>query len=228
VAEHTTISLDRRLTAEYLGSLLLALIVVGSGIAAQQLSPTDIGLELLENALVTGVGLYFLITLFGPISGAHFNPVVTLVDTLFNGRKLTDLLFYALVQVAGCISGTLLANFLFSGPLISWSHHHRVSGPHFVAEVVATLGLLLVIFGLSRNGSTKVIPVSVAAYITGAYFFTSSTSFANPAITIGRMFTNSFAGIAPSSAPGFILAQLVGVGLAVALIQYLFVTTSNQ
>lgn len=219
---NSPVTIGRKLLAEFLGSALLALIVVGSGIAAQQLSPHDIGLELLENALVTGVGLFFLITLFGPLSGAHFNPVVTLADTLFNGRSIQELIGYLVAQLFGCISGTLLANYLFALPVVTWSQHHRMNGPHFVSEILATAGLLLVIFGLSRTGNTKVIPVSVAAYITGAYFFTSSTSFANPAITVGRMFTNSFAGIAPSSAPGYILAQLLGLGLGIGLVSNLF------
>jgi arsenate reductase len=221
-------SLDRRVFAEFLGSALLAAIVIGSGIAAQQLSPTDIGLQLLENTLITGAGLFALISVFGPVSGAHFNPAVTIADIVFNGIKWRDALYYIPSQILGCICGALLANFMFALPIVSWSQHHRITGPHFVSEIVATAGLLLVIFGLNRAGKSAVTPAGVATYITAAYFFTSSTSFANPAITIGRMFSNTFAGIAPSSASGFILAQLVGTGLAVALIRYLFVTASDK
>lgn len=221
-------SLDRRVFAEFLGSALLAAIVIGSGIAAQQLSPTDIGLQLLENTLITGAGLFALISVFGPVSGAHFNPAVTIADIVFNGIKWRDALYYIPSQILGCICGALLANFMFALPIVSWSQHHRITGPHFVSEIVATAGLLLVVFGLNRAGKSAVTPAGVATYITAAYFFTSSTSFANPAITIGRMFSNTFAGIAPSSASGFILAQLVGTGLAVALIRYLFVTASDE
>ena len=221
-------SLDRRVFAEFLGSALLAAIVIGSGIAAQQLSPTDIGLQLLENTLITGAGLFALISVFGPVSGAHFNPAVTIADIVFNGIKWRDALYYIPSQILGCICGALLANFMFALPIVSWSQHHRITGPQFVSEIVATAGLLLVIFGLNRAGKSAVTPAGVATYITAAYFFTSSTSFANPAITIGRMFSNTFAGIAPSSASGFILAQLVGTGLAVALIRYLFVTASDK
>ncbi len=220
-------SLDRRVTAEVLGSALLTAIVIGSGIAAQQLSPTDVGLQLLENTLITGAGLFALISLFGPISGAHFNPVVTLADVYFRGTDWRDLLFYVPSQIVGCISGALLANFIFALPVISWSQHHRINGPHFVSEIVATAGLLLVIFGLNRSGKADITPAGVAAYITAAYFFTSSTSFANPAITIGRMFSNTFAGIAPSSVPGFIGAQLLGLALAVGLVTYLWPSKSS-
>jgi len=227
MAPLTSPSLDRRVITEYLGSALLAAIVIGSGIAAQQLSPSDIGLQLLENTLVTGAGLFALISVFGPISGAHFNPAVTIADALFRGTSWRDTSYYIPAQILGCISGALLANFMFALPVVSWSQHHRISGPHFVSEIVATAGLLLVIFGLNRSGKSSVIPAGAATYITAAYFFTSSTSFANPAITIGRMFSNTFAGIAPSSAPEFIFAQLLGAGLAVGLIHYLFAESSD-
>jgi len=214
--------LHRQVTSEFLGSMLLAAIVVGSGIVAQQLSPADVGLQLLENTLVTGAGLFALISLFGSISGAHFNPVVTIAEAIFGGISWRDTLFYIPAQIAGCISGAMLANFMFALPAISWSQHHRINGPHFVSEIVATAGLLLVVFGLTRSGKSSTTPAGVATYITAAYFFTSSTSFANPAITIGRMFSNSFAGIAPSSVPGFIGAQILGMALAIGLVTYLW------
>lgn len=211
----------RRLVSELIGSALLAMIVIGSGIMAQQLSPNDIGLQLLENALVTGCGLFVLIELFGPIGGAEFNPVVSLVKVALEGRSLVDALSYIPVQVAGCVVGAITANAMFALPAVTWSQHHRVSGPHFLSEVIATAGLVLTIFVLARRGRAALIGVAVASYITAAYFFTSSTSFANPAITVGRMFSNSFAGIAPDSVLFFIGAQLVGGLLGLGLITLL-------
>jgi glycerol uptake facilitator-like aquaporin len=213
------ITLSRRLGSEFLGSTLLAMIVVGSGIAAQQLSPTDIGLQLLENALVTGVGLFFLIEVLGPLGGAEFNPIVSLAKVALTGRPLVDALRYIPFQVAGCISGAILANAMFALPLVNFSTHHRVSGPHFLSEVIATAGLVITIFLLVALDKGKWIAGGVAAYITGAYFFTSSTSFANPAITVGRMFSNSFAGIAPSSVLFFIAAQVVGGVVGVLIVK---------
>lgn len=198
------------------------MVVIGSGIAAQQLSPDQIGLQLLENAIVTGAGLFSLISLFSAVSGSHFNPVVTLSAAALNELPWREVPGYLLSQVLGCVSGAIAANYLFSLPLVSWSQHHRINGPHLASEILATAVLLLLIFGLIRSGKSAIVPAGVASYITAAYFFTSSTSFANPAITVGRMFTNSFTGIAPSSAPGFIAAQLVGAGIAVLLIRYLF------
>lgn len=209
----------RRLVAEWLGSALLAAVVIGSGIAAQQLSPHDVGLELLENAAVTAVGLYALILMLGPVSGAHFNPVVSFVDAAFGGLRWRDALWYLPAQIAGCISGAVLANVMFSRAAVTISTHHRATGAHFVSEVVATAGLVLVIFALARSGRGGTAPAAVGAYIGAAYWFTSSTSFANPAITIGRMFSNTFAGIAPSSAPAFVGAQILGGALAFALIK---------
>lgn len=213
--------LARRLFAEYLGSALLACIVIGSGIAAQALSPTDVGLQLLENTAVTAVGLYVLIHIFGPISGAHFNPLVSGVAALSRSLTWPDFFAYVVVQVVGCGSGAVLANIMFSEPAIFLSTHHRATGAHLISEVVASAGLILTIFALVRSGRSHLCAAAVACYIGAAYFFTSSTSFANPAITIGRMFSNSFAGIAPSSAPAFIAVQvvgaLVGFGIAVAL-----------
>ena len=218
----TTNPLWRRLLAEYLGSGLLAAIVIGSGIAAVQLSPGDVGLELLENALVTGAGLFAIILMFGVVSGAHFNPVVSFVDAALGGISVRDAVAYLPAQVAGCISGAVLANVMFSQPAVSLSTHQRATGPHLLSEVVATIGLLLEIFALARSERSSITPAAVGAYITAAYFFCSSTSFANPAITVGRMFSNTFAGIAPSSVLPFIGAQVVGGACAIGLIALLY------
>lgn len=202
--------LARRVFAEYLGSLLLATVVIGSGIAAQSLSPGALGLELLENAAATGLGLYFLILVLGPVSGAHFNPVVSLVDAQTGGLRWRDVPWYVSAQTLGCVSGAVVANLMFARAALSVSTHHRASTAHVFAEVVATAGLILVIFTLTRSGRGRLCASAVGSYIGAAYFFTSSTSFANPAISLGRMFSNSFAGIAPASVPGFIAAELVG------------------
>ena len=215
-------SLLRRLAAEFLGSALLAALVIGSGIAAQRLSPGDVGLQLLENAIATALGLPVLILVFATISGAHFNPVVSLVDSAMGLRSWRDTAFYIPTQIVGCIAGAVLANLMFGGSAISLSTTDRMSPPTFLAEVVATAGLILVIFALARTGRANVTPWAVGAYIGAAYFFTSSSSFANPAITIGRMFSDTFAGIAPSSAPGYIAAQLLGAALAWALVRWMF------
>ena len=212
----------RRLLAEFLGSALLAAIVIGSGIAAQTLSPGNVGLQLLENAAATATGLFAIILMFGPISGAHFNPVVSFVDAAFGGLKWRDAAAYLPFQTVGCIGGAILANVMFSEVAISISTKHRASGPHWVSEVVATIGLILVIFALARSGRSHLAPAAVGAYIGAAYFFTSSTSFANPAITVGRMFSNTFAGIAPSSVPSFVSAQIVGGALAFGLVRGLY------
>ena len=214
--------LERRLLAEYLGSAFLAAIVIGSGIAAQELSPDDTGLALLENAAATAAGLYATILMFGPVSGGHFNPVVSLVDAWFGGLRRRDALAYIPAQVAGCVSGAVLANAMFALAAVSISTHHRASPAHLLAEVVATLGLLLVIFSLARTGRTATAPAAVGAYIGAAYWFTSSTSFANPAITVGRMFSDTFAGIAPASVPVFVVAQLVGGAVAIVVIRALY------
>jgi arsenate reductase len=211
----------RRLLAEFLGSAFLAAIVIGSGIAAQNLSPGNTGLQLFENAAATAAGLYAIILMFGPVSGGHFNPVVSVVDAAFGGLSWRDALTYLPAQVAGCIGGAMVANVMFAEPVINISTKHRASGPHFLSEIVATLGLLLVIFALARSGRSRTAPAAVGAYIGAAYFFTSSTSFANPAITVGRMFSDTFAGIAPSSAPSFMAAQVVGGVLAVGVIRTL-------
>ena len=216
------VALWRRLVGELLGSAFLAAVVVGSGIAAQQLSPGAIGLELLENAAATAVGLYAIILMFGPISGAHFNPAVSFVDAAFGGLSWRSALAYLPAQVAGCCGGAVVANLMFSRAAVSISTHHRATGAHFLSEVVATAGLLLVIFALARSGRGATAPAAVGAYIGAAYFFTSSTSFANPAITVGRMLSDTFAGIAPSSAPLFIAAQVVGALGAFAVIKALY------
>jgi glycerol uptake facilitator-like aquaporin len=215
-------ALWRRLVAEFLGSAFLAAIVIGSGIAAQQLSPGNVGLQLFENAAATAAGLFAIILMFGAVSGAHFNPVVSLVDAVFGGLAWRDATAYVPAQVAGCVGGAVVANLMFSKAAVSISTHHRASGPHFLSEVVATLGLLLLIFALARSGRSRNAPAAVGAYIGAAYFFTSSTSFANPAITVGRMFSNTFAGIAPSSGPVFIAAQVVGAGVAILVIKTLY------
>ena len=212
----------RRVAAEFLGSALLAAVVVGSGIAAERLSPTDIGLQLLENALATALALPVLILLFIHVSGAHFNPVVSLVDSAIGLRSWRDTAVYIPAQIVGCIAGALLANLMFGAAAVSWSIKERLTGGTFLAEIVATAGLVLVIFALARTGRASVIPVAVGAYIGAAYFFTSSTSFANPAITVGRMFSDSFAGIAPSSSLGFIAAQLIGGGVGYLLVKYFY------
>ncbi|GAA4430120.1 aquaporin [Actinokineospora soli] len=219
---------SRPLVAEFLGSLLLAALVIGSGIAAQRLSPDDVGLQLLENAAATGVGLYALILIFGPVSGAHFNPVVSLVDAIFGGLTWRRFALYVPAQVAGCVAGAVLANVLFDSAPVSISTTDRATWPHGASEVVATVGLLLVIFSLTRSGRAEHAPAAVGAYIGAAYWFTSSTSFANPAITVGRVFSDSFAGIAPASAPAYIAAQLVAVAVAVPLLHVLYPKPSTH
>ncbi len=213
--------LRRRLLAEFLGSALLAALVIGSGIAAQNLSE-DAGLQLLENAAATAAGLFALILIFGPVSGAHLNPVVSLVDAAFGGLDRRDLAPYMAVQVVGCVAGAVLANVMFDLAAISISTHHRASPAHLLSEVVATCGLILVIFSLARTGRLATAPAAVGAYIGAAYWFTSSTSFANPAISVGRVFSDTFAGIAPASVPGFVIAQLAGGAVAFVLIRTLY------
>ena len=222
-------SLTRRLAAEFLGSLLLAALVIGSGIAAQRLSPGDVGLQLLENAAATAVGLYAIILIFSPVSGAHFNPVVSLADAAFGGLRWRTALAYIPAQILGCVVGAGLANIMFGAAAISISTTSRGTAAHGVSEIVATTGLLLVIFSLARSGRADRVPAAVGAYIGAAYFFTSSTSFANPAVTVGRMFSDTFAGIAPSSAPVFVGAQVIGGALAIVLIRGFYpVATAAQ
>jgi arsenate reductase len=216
------VALWRRLAAEFLGSAFLAALVIGSGIAAQRLSPGDTGLELLENAAATAAGLFAIILMFGPVSGGHFNPVVSFVDAAFRGISWRDAAAYLPAQVAGCITGAVAANLMFALPTVAISAKNRASGAHFLSEIIATLGLILVIFALARSGRSRATPAAVGAYIGAAYFFTSSTSFANPAITVGRMFSDTFAGIAPASAPSFIGAQFVGGVLAIVVVRTLY------
>lgn len=214
------VGLPRRAASEFLGGALLAAVVIGSGAMAQSLTD-DVALTLAINALATVFGLYVLILILGPIGGAHFNPAVTLVSVALDRRPARELAVYLPAQILGCIAGAVLANLMFEQSAVTWSTTVRATPAHLLAEVVATAGLILVIFMLVRLGRGERAPAAVAAFIGAAYFFTSSTSFANPAITIGRMFTDTFAGIAPASAPWFIAAQLVGAaigaGLAVAL-----------
>jgi len=214
--------LARRALAEAIGTAILVAGVVGSGIAASQLSPGDIGLQLLENTAATVGVLVAVILALGPVSGAHLNPVVTLADRWFGGVTTREVLGYLPAQVIGACIGSAVANIMFDRRVLELSTTHRATGAHLVAEVVATFGLLLVIFGVVRSGRSAAAPFAVGAYIGGAYFFTSSTSFANPAVTIGRTLSNTFAGIAPTSAPGFIAAQLTGAAIAVACVTALY------
>jgi len=216
------VAMWRRVTGEFLGSAFLAAIVIGSGIAAQRLSPANPGLELFENAAATGTGLYAVILMFGPVSGAHLNPVVSLVDATFGGIRWRTACAYIPAQVVGCFTGAIIANVMFGDKAVSLSTQSRASAGHFLSEILATLGLLLVIFSLARTGRSRSAPPAVGAYIGAAYFFTSSTSFANPAITFGRMFSNTFAGIAPSSVVSYIGAQLIGGLVAIAVIKLLY------
>jgi glycerol uptake facilitator-like aquaporin len=212
------LSLARRSAAEGLGTLLLVMAVVGSGIAASRLSPADTGLQLLENAFATAGALAAIILTLGPVSGAHLNPVVTLADVVLGRRPAGEAPLYIAAQIAGGCLGAVLANAMFGLPLVEASATVRTGGPLWLGEVVATFGLLLVIVGMVRRGSREYIPFAVAAYIAGAYWFTSSTSFANPAVTIGRALSDSFAGIAPASVPAFVVAQLAGGALALGAI----------
>ena len=214
--------LARRATAEAVGTALLVAIVVGSGISAQRLSPNDVGLQLLENSIATGAGLVALILALGPVSGAHFNPVVTMADRILGGTTNRDAGVYVIVQFAGACVGAMVANVMFELPAVDVSTHVRSSGALWLGEVVATFGLLLVILGVVRAGRANAAAFAVGGYIAAAYWFTSSTSFANPAVTVGRSLSNTFAGIAPSSVPMFVVMQVIGALLAVALGAFLF------
>ncbi|BFV60084.1 MIP/aquaporin family protein [Kitasatospora sp. CMC57] len=224
--EPPAVPLLNRLAAELVGTAALAAVVVGSGIQATELSK-DVGLQLLANSLATVFGLGVLILLLGPVSGAHFNPVVTLAEW-WTGREdprgltLRQVAAYVPAQTIGAIGGAILADAMFGRTLVEWSTHDRSAGQLLLGEVVATAGLVLLIFGLARTGHLRFAPVAVASYIGAAYWFTSSTSFANPAVTVGRAFTDTFAGIAPASVPGFIGAQLVGGALGLALVGLIF------
>jgi glycerol uptake facilitator-like aquaporin len=219
--------LYRPLLAEFVGTALLVTVVVGSGIAAAQLSPDDVGLQLLENSTATVFGLAVLILMFGPISGAHFNPAVSAADWLLGRRAGTGITaptlgLYTVAHSVGGICGAVLANVMFDRRAFELATKDRVTLGHLIGEVVATAGLITLIFALARTGRAAMSAAAVGAYIGAAYWFTSSTSFANPAVTIGRMFSDSFPGIAPGSAPGFIAAQIVGTLLGLALIVVLY------
>lgn len=216
-----TPDLVRRAVAEAVGTGLLVLAVIGSGIAASRLS-SDVGLQLLANAAATAGALVAIILAVGPVSGAHLNPAVTLADRVFGGLTTFEAGVYCASQVVGGAVGAVVANVMFSLPPLELSSHSRSSGALWTSEVVATFGLLLVIFGVVRSGRSTVAPFAVAAYIGGAYFFTSSNSFANPAVTLARTLSDTFAGIDPASVPAFVLAQLAGAGLAVALVRLLY------
>ncbi len=220
-----TMTLARKATAEGVGTALLAAVVVGSGIFAQRLSPGDVGLQLLENSTATAAGLVALILAFGSVSGAHFNPVVSLADRIFGGLSTREFAAYVPAQIAGACAGVIVANLMFDLDAITVSTQARDASGVLLGEVVATSGLLVVILGVVRSGRVAAAPFAVAGYIAAAYWFTSSTSFANPAVTIGRTLTDTFAGIEPSSAVWFIPAQIVGALLAVALARFLFPDT---
>ncbi|MEV6400389.1 MIP/aquaporin family protein [Streptomyces sp. NPDC051907] len=218
--------LARRAVVEGIGTAALVAVVVGSGIQATALT-RDVGVQLLANSLATVFGLGVLIALLGPVSGAHFNPVVTMA-AWFTGRRtgeapaLRDVAVYVPAQVAGAIGGAVLADAMFGKPLVHFSTHDRAAGHLWLGEIVATAGLVWLIFGLVRVGRAHLAPLLVASYIGAAYWFTSSTSFANPAVTIGRAFTDTFAGIAPASVLPFLAAQLVGAAAGLGLVAVCF------
>ncbi len=212
--------LESRLAAEFVGTAFLLATVVGSGIMAERLSD-DVGLQLLENAFATAAVLTALILAFAPISGAHFNPAVTLVDRALGGIGTTDAVAYVLAQVSGASIGVMAANAMFDLPLVHVSEKSRSTGPEVFAEGIATLGLLIIIFSMVRAGKGDGVAYAVGGYIAGAYWFTSSTSFANPAVTVARTLSDTFAGIAPGSVPGFLIAQLVAAVAAIGLIRVL-------
>jgi glycerol uptake facilitator-like aquaporin len=221
------LDLARRLVAEALGTGLLVLAVIGSGIMASRLSPSDVGLQLLENSIATMLALAVLILVLGPVSGAHFNPVVTAADWWLRRRgpgavPVSVAASYAGAQVSGAIAGAVLANVMFGLPAAALSTTGRTAHHLWVGEAVATGGLILLVFGLARTGQARFAPAAVGAYIGAAYWFTSSTSFANPAVTIGRIFTDTFAGIAPASAPAFVLAQAVGAAIGLFAVHVLY------
>ncbi|WTJ79227.1 aquaporin family protein [Kitasatospora sp. NBC_01539] len=224
--EPPAVPLANRVAAELVGTAALVTVVVGSGIQATELT-RDVGLQLLANSLATVFGLGVLILLLGPVSGAHFNPVVTLAEW-WTGRKdpkglgAREVAAYIPAQIAGAIGGAILADAMFGKALVQWSTHDRSAGHLLLGEAVATAGLILLIFGLAKTDHLRHAPAAVASYIGAAYWFTSSTSFANPAVSIGRAFTDTFAGIAPSSLPGFIGMQLIGAVAGLALVALLF------
>lgn len=214
--------LHRRLVAEALGTGLLIIAVIGSGIMAERLSPTDVGLQLLQNAAATAGALVGLILMLGPVSGAHFNPVVTLTTRWFGGMTNREAVWYVAAQVVGGCVGAVVANLMFDLPAIEWSTKDRTGANLWLSEVVATAGLLLVIFAIVRSGRASAVPYAVGLWIGGAYWFTSSTSFANPAVTLARTLSDTFAGIRPSSMPMFVVMQLLGAAVAIALVRFLY------
>jgi glycerol uptake facilitator-like aquaporin len=214
--------LARRAIAEFIGTALLLAAIVGSGIAASRLSPNATGLQLLENAAATAAMLVAIILAIGPVSGAHINPVMTLANRAFRGIDTVTAITYMAVQFAGAAFGSVVANLMFSLPAVSISTTARSNGGLWLAEAIATFGLVLVVFGVARSGRSAVAPFAVGAYIMGAFFFTSSTSFANPAVTVARMLSDTFAGIAPSSVPAFMAAQVVGAILALGVVRLLY------
>ena len=213
-------TLSRRIVAECLGTAFLLAAVVGSGIMAEKLASGNIAIALLANTLATGATLTTLIFTFGPISGAHFNPAVTLADASQGGISWSDAPAYVTAQVLGAFIGVAVAHLMFGQALLQVSHHVRAGGGQLFSEFVATFGLLCVIWGCARLRS-EAVPVAVGLYITGAYWFTASTSFANPAVTLARAFTDTFAGIRPLDAPGFVVAQLLGAFAATVLFRWL-------
>jgi len=214
--------LARETLAELIGTAFLVAAVVGSGIAAARLSPGDGGMQLLESSLVTGAALVAIILAVGPVSGAHLNPVVTLADRVFGGLTSREAVSYVGAQLVGGAVGAVLANLMFELPAVSVSTHGRSAGSLWLGEVVATFGLLLVAFGVARSARPSAAPFAVGGYIAAAYWFTSSTSFANPAVTVARTMSDSFSGIAPASVPAFLVAQVVGAALAVGAVGLLY------
>jgi glycerol uptake facilitator-like aquaporin len=213
-------TLARRLVAEGLGTALLLATVVGSGIMAERLAAGNMAIALLGNTIATGAGLVAFILMLGPISGAHFNPAVTLADAAMGGLRWRDVPGYLAAQIAGAFAGVAVAHGMFGEPVFSASRHARAGGAQFLSEFVATFGLLCVIWGVARRRSTAV-PFAVGAYITAAYWFTASTSFANPAVTMARSATDTFSGVRPADVPGFIVAQLLGSAAATLLFRWL-------
>jgi glycerol uptake facilitator-like aquaporin len=219
--------LTRRIVAEFVGTALLLVAVVGSGIAAQLLSTDDTGLQLLENSIATAVALVAIILAVGAVSGAHLNPLITLADRFFGGVTTREAGAYCGAQIAGAVVGTIVANLMFELPAVELSDQARSGGGVWLGEIVATFGLLLVVFGLVRSGRVALAPFAVAGWIGSAYFATSSTSFANPAVTVGRSLTDTFTGIEPASVPAFLVFQLVGAVLAVVVVRVLYPTVND-
>jgi glycerol uptake facilitator-like aquaporin len=222
-----TATLSRRVVAEFIGTGFLVAAVVGSGIMGERLAGGNVAIALLADTIATGAALVVFILTFGPISGAHFNPAVTLVDTIEGGLPWSDAVSYIVAQCVGAISGTIAAHLMFTLPFISFSQHERSGSPQLFSEFVATFGLLSVILGCSRS-RPRVVPFAVGLYITAAYWFTASTSFANPAVTIARCLSDTFAGIRPSDVPGFIVAQIAGALAATFHFKWLVPNLSSQ